>query len=133
MLGEARHQLDEVAGPDAVIELVHQDLVPGALAGGRRSGNREDVGAVGDDGQRPALDRRRPDLREAEPEQLAAKPGISLSITARTASGVTSRPVTPVPPVAITTSMPGSATSQARKAVTMASASSSTSLRATSL
>lgn len=38
----------------------------------------------------------------------AEKPSISFSNSGFTASGVTSRPVKPVPPVVITTSMPGS-------------------------
>src|SRR3954452_11012263 len=37
MLVQPRHDLDEIAGPRAVIELVRQDAVPAVAAGGRRA------------------------------------------------------------------------------------------------
>src|ERR1700685_2095597 len=48
MLAEPRHDLDEIARPVAVIELVHQNLVPGVLAGARRARQAKDVGRAGD-------------------------------------------------------------------------------------
>src|SRR6266700_1888260 len=45
---EARHQLGEVAGPEADVELLAQNVVPAILAGAGRAGQREDVGGVGD-------------------------------------------------------------------------------------
>ena len=33
MLVKPRHDLDEIAGPVTVVELMHQDLVPGVTAG----------------------------------------------------------------------------------------------------
>ncbi len=59
------------------------------------------------------------------------KPGISFSATRSSASGVTSRPVTPVPPVLITTSTAGSSI-QAWSFAAIRSASSVTSARAAS-
>src|SRR5579862_94105 len=64
MLVEARHQLDEIAGAEAVVELVPQNVLPGIAAGAGRAGQREEVGAAGDAGGRPRLDRRRADLLE---------------------------------------------------------------------
>src|SRR5258708_2581998 len=46
MLLEARHEFDEVAGPVAIVELVHEDAVPGVAAGARRAGQREEIGAA---------------------------------------------------------------------------------------
>src|SRR6266851_3131554 len=72
MLLQPRHQLDEIAGTEAVVELVDEDPVPGVAAGAGRARQREEVGAAGDPGRRPALDRRGPDLVVAEPaEELA--------------------------------------------------------------
>src|SRR5262245_47061659 len=47
VLLQARHDLDEVAGAVAVVELVHQDAVPGVAAGAGRARQAEDIGAVG--------------------------------------------------------------------------------------
>ncbi len=46
VLVEARQDLDEVAGPVAVVELRRQDLVPGVAAGAGAARQREEVGAV---------------------------------------------------------------------------------------
>src|SRR4029077_18275053 len=40
---EARHQLGEVAGSEADVELLAQDVVPAVLAGAGRARQREDV------------------------------------------------------------------------------------------
>ena len=69
MLVETRHDLDEVARPMAIIELVHQNFVPGILAGAGRARQAEDIGPVGDPGGRPRLDRRRADLLETHHEK----------------------------------------------------------------
>src|SRR5208282_2461363 len=47
VLGQAGHQLDEVAGAIARVELPAQDLVPAVAHRARRAGEREEVGAVG--------------------------------------------------------------------------------------
>src|SRR5438105_232602 len=62
MLVQARHDLDEVAGHVAIIELRLEDAVPGVLAGAGRAWQHEDEGGVDDAARRPALDRRCADL-----------------------------------------------------------------------
>ncbi len=72
MLLEAGHDLDEIAGAEAVVELPVEDVVPGVPAGAGRAGQGEQVGAAGGAGRRPRLDRGGADLLEALPaEQLA--------------------------------------------------------------
>src|SRR3981189_3456875 len=66
---ESRHQLGEVAGPEADVELLAQDVVPAVLAGAGRAGQREDVGGVGDTGDRARLHGRGADLLEADPAE----------------------------------------------------------------
>src|SRR5260370_15162366 len=75
MLLQARHQLDKVARPETVVELVHEDALPGVAAGARRAGQCEEVGAAGDAGGGPALDRRGADLFVAEPAGHLAEAG----------------------------------------------------------
>src|SRR6266699_5312448 len=82
MLLQARHQLDEVAGAEAIVELVDEDPLPGVAAGAGRAGQREQIGAAGDPGGGAALDRRGADLVEAEPAEQFAKPGDLLFIDA---------------------------------------------------
>jgi hypothetical protein len=48
MLIEARDDLDEIARAIAVVELVHQDIVPGILAGAGGARQAENVGCIGD-------------------------------------------------------------------------------------
>jgi len=43
VLFEPRHQFDEIAGPEAIVELVLEDLVPAVAAGAGRAGQREQV------------------------------------------------------------------------------------------
>src|SRR6185312_2042563 len=69
------HQLDEVARPETVVELVHEDALPGVAAGARRARQGEEIGAAGDACRRPALDRRGADLVIAEPTEKLAEPG----------------------------------------------------------
>src|SRR3569833_3481616 len=66
MLVEARHDLDEIAGPCAVVELRRQDAVPAVATGAGRSRQAEDVGGSRHAGGGTALDRRRPDLGMAQ-------------------------------------------------------------------
>src|SRR5271166_3570919 len=79
---QPRHQLDEVAGAEAVVELVHQDPLPGVAAGAGRARQGEEIGPAGNPGRRPALDRRGPDLVIAEPAEKLAKAGDLLLIDA---------------------------------------------------
>jgi hypothetical protein len=65
VLVEPRHDLNEIAGAIPVVELMHQDLVPGVLAGAGGAGQAEDVGCSGDPGNRPRLNRRCADLCNA--------------------------------------------------------------------
>src|SRR5262249_3148238 len=75
MLLQPGHQLDEIAWPKAVVELVNEYTFPGVATGAGRSRKGEQVGAAGDPGRRPALDRRGPDLFVAEPPEGIAKSG----------------------------------------------------------
>ena len=54
MLLQPRHDLDEVAGPVAVVELPLEDVVPGVAAGAGRARQAEDVGALRDARRRRA-------------------------------------------------------------------------------
>ncbi len=96
-------------GAVAVVELVLDDVVPAVAAGAGRAGQGEGIGAAGDAPEvAAALDRRGADLLIGEKaEQLAKAGDLFLVDSVWKASGVTSRPVTPVPPVEITTSMAG--------------------------
>ena len=76
---EPRHQLDEIARTETVVELVDEDVLPCVAARARRSGQREQIGAAGDAGRGAALDRRRPDFRETEPANSSPNPAISFS------------------------------------------------------
>src|SRR5579883_2705483 len=71
---QARHELGEIAGAEADVELVAQDVVPAVLAGAGRAGQREDVGAVGDARGGAALHGRGADLLEADPAERLAEP-----------------------------------------------------------
>src|SRR5262249_14158634 len=79
---QPRHQLDEIARPEAVVELVHQDAVPAVAAGAGRAGQREQIGAAGDPGGGPALNRRGADLFVALPAEELAEPGNLLFVDA---------------------------------------------------
>src|SRR3954471_2575834 len=70
---QPRHQFGEVAGPEADVELLAQDVVPAVLAGAGRAGQREDVGRVGDAGGGAALHGRGADLLEADPTEGLAE------------------------------------------------------------
>src|SRR5690348_16780563 len=63
MLVEPRQYLDEIARTVAVIELVHQDVVPRILAGAGGAGQAENISRFRNAGCRARLDRRRADLR----------------------------------------------------------------------
>ena len=66
MFVEPRHDLDEIAGARAVVELGGEDAVPAVAAGAGRSWQAEDEGRTGDAGGGAALDRRGADLGVAQ-------------------------------------------------------------------
>src|SRR5258708_4355808 len=66
MLVQPRHDLDEIAGPRAVVELGGEDAVPAVTASARRTRQTEDEGRAGDTRGRSALDRRGADLGVAQ-------------------------------------------------------------------
>src|SRR5436309_14419581 len=82
MLLQSGHQLDEIAGAEAVVELVDEDALPGVAAGARRPRQREQIGAAGDPGRRPALDGRGADLVVALPAEQLAEAGDLLLVDA---------------------------------------------------
>src|SRR4029077_10937505 len=59
-----------------------ENALPGVAASAGRARQCEEVGAAGNPGRRPALDRRGPDLVVAEPAEELAKPGDLLLIDA---------------------------------------------------
>src|SRR5580658_10050818 len=69
MLLQPRHQLDQIARPKPVVQLVPQNILPGVAAGAGRAGEGEEIGAAGDTGGGPRLDGRGPDLLPAEPAE----------------------------------------------------------------
>src|SRR5690242_15171786 len=71
MLLQPRHQLDQVAGAEPVVELVDQYVVPRVLHGTGAARQREQVSAAGDATKRARLHRGRADLLIAQhTEQL---------------------------------------------------------------
>src|SRR5216110_1553044 len=70
---QARHQLGEIAGPEADVELLAQDVVPAVLAGAGRARQREDVGGIGDTRGGSTLHGRGADLLEADPAKGLAE------------------------------------------------------------
>ena len=58
-LFQARHDIDEIAGPMAAVELPLEDAVPRVLAGSRRARQAENIGAVGRAAAGARLDGRR--------------------------------------------------------------------------
>src|SRR4029079_17449238 len=66
MLVEPRHDLDEVAGLRAIVELGPKDAVPAVAAGTWRAGQAEDEGGAGHARGGAALDRRGADLGVAQ-------------------------------------------------------------------
>src|SRR5215831_1592802 len=73
MFLQSRHQLDEIARAEAVVELVDENTLPGVAAGARGPWQGEEVRTASDPCRRPALDRRGPDLLIAEPAKELAK------------------------------------------------------------
>src|SRR5580700_8724664 len=82
LLLQPGHQLDEIAGAEAVVELMDEDAVPGVAAGAGRAGQREQIGAAGDPSGGAALDRRGADLLVALPAEQLAEPGDLLLVDA---------------------------------------------------
>jgi hypothetical protein len=104
MLLQPRHDLDEIAGAVAVVELPLEDVVPCILTGARRPRQAEDVGAAREASAGARLDGGGPtfwNVPGGRPWRSRRPP---FSNSGRTASGVTSRPVAAVPPVVMTTS-----------------------------
>src|SRR5260221_8025231 len=66
MFVEPRHDLNEVTGPRAVIELGAKDAVPAVAAGAGRTRQAEDEGGARNAGGGAALDRRGADLGVAQ-------------------------------------------------------------------
>ena len=105
MLVEAGHDLDEVAGPVAVVELMrpgsrprHRGRRPASPAARTRRSCRSTL-------QSPAIGSSRSrSWRSSADGRVIENPSIRFENSGSTASGVTSRPVKPVPPVVITTS-----------------------------
>src|SRR5204862_7790167 len=79
---QSRHQLDEIARAEAVVELVDEDALPGIAAGAGRARQREQIGAAGDPGGGSALDRRGADLLLALPAVQVAEAGDLLFVDA---------------------------------------------------
>src|SRR5438094_8119366 len=82
MLLQPGHQLDEVAGAEAVVELVDKNALPSVAAGAGRSRQREQIGAASDPGGGAALDRRGADLLVALPAEQLAEAGNLLLVDA---------------------------------------------------
>src|SRR5579864_7390335 len=80
MLLEARHELDQIAGAVAIVELMPDDVLPAVAAGAGRARKREEIGAAGDAGGGAALDRRGADLLIAEPAEELSEAGDLLLI-----------------------------------------------------
>src|ERR1700733_11113507 len=66
VLVEPRHDLDEIARAVPIIELMHQNFVPGVLAGARRTGQAKNIGRASDAGGGARLDRRSADFLETD-------------------------------------------------------------------
>src|SRR5579863_3549048 len=75
MLLQPRHELDEVARPVAVVELMDEDSLPAVAAGAGRAGEGEEVGAAGDPAGGSAMDRRGADLLVAQHAEELAEAG----------------------------------------------------------
>src|SRR3977135_1357292 len=73
MLLQARHQLGEVAGAIADVELPAQDILPAVAAGAGGAGEGEEIGAAGDAAHGAALHGGGADLLEAEPAEHLAE------------------------------------------------------------
>src|SRR5262249_40438178 len=66
---------DEIAGAEAVVELMYEDALPRVTAGARRPRQGEQIGAARDTGRRAALDRRGADFLIALPAEQLAEAG----------------------------------------------------------
>src|SRR5262245_30157043 len=66
MLLEPWHDLDEVAGLVAVVELLLQNQIPAVATGSRRAWQAEDIFSLGHASRRPRLNGRGADLSEGQ-------------------------------------------------------------------
>src|SRR5215469_6135568 len=73
MFLQAGHELGEVAGAEADVELEAQDFLPAIAAGAGRAGQREEIGAAGDAARGPALHGGGADLLKAQPPEKLAE------------------------------------------------------------
>src|SRR3546814_2122295 len=79
---QPRHQVDEIAGTMAAVELGRQYALPRVLHRARRAGEREDIGAARDHGAGARLDRRGADTLVAEPAKQLPEAGDVLAVEA---------------------------------------------------
>src|SRR3546814_20402061 len=79
---QPRHQVDEIAGTMAAVELGRQYALPRVLHRARRAGEREDIGAARDHGAGARLDRRGADTLVAEPAKQLPAAGDVLAVEA---------------------------------------------------
>src|SRR6516225_10636046 len=80
MLLQSRHQLDEIAGAKPVVELVHENPLPGVPAGARRTRQRKKIGTTSHARGCAALNRGGTDLVVAKPPEELTKTGDLLLI-----------------------------------------------------
>src|SRR4051794_33315221 len=71
---QPRHDLGEVARVLAVVELLHENAVPGVATGAGRTWQTEDEGRADEAGDRPRLHRRSADLVVADAVEDRAEP-----------------------------------------------------------
>src|SRR3546814_4105081 len=82
LFDQPRHQVDEIAGTMAAVELGRQYALPRVLHRARRAGEREDIGAARDHGAGARLDRRGADTLVAEPAKQLPEAGDVLAVEA---------------------------------------------------
>jgi hypothetical protein len=114
MLLQPRHQLDQITRPMPRIELPQQDVIPAVLYRAGTAWQRKQIGAACNTADSARLDSRRTDLLIAQHAEQLAK---TLDALFQHTIGVTSRPVMPVPPVLMITSIAGSAIHSRKKFV----------------
>ena len=106
---EARTQRGEVAGFGARVELRADDLLPRGAAGRGRAGQANTNVPLASPANARDCSDEVPISSKLIARNSSPKPGISLSSSGSSASGVESRPVKPVPPVTSTPSTLSSA------------------------
>src|SRR3546814_17325621 len=84
---QPRHQVDEIAGTMAAVELGRQYALPRVLHRARRAGERDDLGAARDHGAGAPLDSRGADTLLAEPAKHLPNAGELLAVPDAQPSG----------------------------------------------